>query len=69
MGPVPKDDILAPRAVRRQILFIRVSDEEREAIAEAAANAGLPIVDYVRAAVRDAIVGTEKKQAKKSRRA
>lgn len=60
---------LQPRAVRTEILFVRVTKDERTAIATAAADQGMTMVAFIRAAMREKILAANAQvQAKRSKR-
>lgn len=50
---------LLPRQVRDQMLFVRVTDDERRAIAGAAAESGMTMVGFMRAAARMMILSLQ----------
>lgn len=59
------DYFLRPRAVRTKFIFVRVTKEEHQAIAAAAAQAeAASIADFVRAAARAAIEAQQRKRKK-----
>lgn len=45
-----------PRQVRKHILWVRVTEDERQAIAVNAADAGSTMVEFIRTAIREHIL-------------
>lgn len=68
MATSPIDVDLQPRALRNEMLFVRVTKDERLAIGAAAADAGMTIVGFIRGAIREAILARRPVEQKPSPR-